>query len=139
MPWSPLAGGFLTGKYERDDTADTGRLSGTNPFGNSKFSDRNWEVLAALKEVAAEQDRTPAQIVLAWVMAQRGVASTLIGARSVSQLNGNIAATQVMLTSDQMNRLGQISAPAEGFSASLTTSMIRQMVYGGHDVTGWIG
>lgn len=137
MPWSPLAGGFLTGKYKRDDTSATGRLSGANPFGNSKFSDRNWTILETLKGVAAEQERSPAQIALAWVMAQRGVASTLVGARSVGQLSGNIAATDVILTSDQMSRLDQVSAVAGGFSASLTTPMIRRMVYGGHDVTGW--
>lgn len=137
MPWSPLAGGFLTGKYKRDDTSGTGRLSGANPFGDSKFSDRNWEILAILKEVAAEQDRTPAQVALAWVMAQRGVVSTIVGARSVSQLTDNITATEVTLTQDQMKRLDQISALSGGFSASLTTPMIRRMVYGGNDVTGW--
>lgn len=137
MPWSPLAGGFLTGKYKREDTSNTGRLSGANPFGDSKFSDRNWEVLAILNEVAAEHDRQPAQIALAWVMAQTGVVSTLVGARSVSQLIDNIAATDVKLTTDQITRLDQISALVGGFSASLTTPMIRRMVYGGHDVMGW--
>ena len=137
MPWSPLAGGFLTGKYKRNDTSATGRLSGANPFGNSKFSDRNWAILETLKGVAAEQDRSPAQIALAWVMAQRGVASTLVGARSVGQLSGNISATDVILTGDQMSRLDQVSSLPGGFSASLTTPMIRRMVYGGHEVTGW--
>lgn len=137
MPWSPLAGGFLTGKYNREDTSKTGRLSGANPFGDSKFSDRNWEILAILKEVAAEQDRLPAQIALAWVIAQRGVVATLVGARSVSQLTDNIAALDVELTADQMNRLDHISALAGGFSASLTTRVVRQMLYGGHDVIGW--
>ncbi len=139
MPWSPLAGGFLTGKYRRQDTSETGRLSGANPFGDSKFSDRNWEILAILKEVAAEQDRTPAQVALAWVMAKRAVTSTLVGARSVSQLTANIAATDVNLTGDQMNRLDEVSAQQGGFSASLTSPMIRRTVYGGHDVTGWGG
>ena len=87
MPWSPLAGGFLTGKYKRGDTSDTGRLSGANPFGDSKFSDRNWDILKILNEVAAEQDRAAAQVALAWVMAQGGVTSTLVGASSVSQLS----------------------------------------------------
>jgi aryl-alcohol dehydrogenase-like predicted oxidoreductase len=137
MPWSPLAGGFLTGKYKREDTSGTGRLSGANPFGDSKFSDRNWEILEVLNEVAAEQGRLPAEIALAWVMAQRGVVSTLVGARSLSQLTGNVAATEVKLTGDQANRLDQISALAGGFSANLTAPMIRRMVYGGHDVKGW--
>ena len=65
MPWSPLAGGFLTGKYRRGDTGNTGRLSGANPFGSSKFSDRNWEILEVLKSVANELDRPAAQIALA--------------------------------------------------------------------------
>jgi aryl-alcohol dehydrogenase-like predicted oxidoreductase len=137
MPWSPLAGGFLTGKYRREDTSSTGRLSGANPFGNSKFTDRNWEILVVLNEVAAEHDRTAAQIALAWVMAQRGVISTLIGASSVSQLRGNIAATSVRLTDDQMKRLDEISSMQGGFTASLTSPVIRRMVYGGHEVTGW--
>ena len=50
VPWSPLAGGFLSGKYNRSDTSDTGRLSGANPFGNSKFVDRNWDILDGLKK-----------------------------------------------------------------------------------------
>ena len=137
MPWSPLAGGFLTGKYKQGDTAGIGRLSGANPFGDSKFSDRNWTILATLQQVAAEQDRPCAQIALAWVMAQRGVTSTLVGARSVAQLNGNIAATEVALTRDQIDRLTKVSATPGGFSASLTTPAIRRMVYGGHEVAGW--
>lgn len=137
MPWSPLAGGFLTGKYARDDTSGTGRLSGANPFGNSKFVDRNWAILDALRSVATELDRAPAQVALAWVMARPGVASTIIGASKVAQLQSNIAATEIMLTQDQMQRLDQASAPPLGFSAGLAMPMIRQMVFGGHDVTGW--
>lgn len=137
MPWSPLAGGFLTGKYKREDTSGTGRLSGANPFGDSKFSDQNWDILAVLNEVASEQGRTPAQVALAWVMARRGVASTLIGASNVTQMRSNIAAVEVVLTQDQMTRLDQISAVQGGFTANLTSPMIRQMVYGGNNVNGW--
>ena len=90
MPWSPLAGGFLTGKYKRGDTGNSGRLSGPNPFGSSKFTDRNWEILAALTTVASELDRPPAQVALAWVMARPGVTSTLIGASSLAQLASNL-------------------------------------------------
>ena len=137
MPWSPLAGGFLTGKYERGNTADTGRLSGANPFGNSKFVDRNWDVLDVLKAVAAEVDRPPAQVALAWTLARPGVASTLIGASKVSQLESNIAATDIRLTAEQMGRLDAASAPTPGFTSSLTQPSIRRMVFGGHDVVGW--
>ncbi len=137
MPWSPLAGGFLSGKYQRGNTADIGRLSGPNPFGNSKFVDRNWQILDALKTVAAELDRPPAQVALAWTLARAVVASTLIGASKVSQLEGNIAATEIRLSADVMKRLDEASAPQLGFSASLTQPFIRRMVFGGHDVAGW--
>lgn len=137
MPWSPLAGGFLTGKYRRGETGGTGRLSGPNPFGDSKFVDRNWDILDVLNAVAAELDRPAAQVALAWVMARPGVGSTLVGARTVAQLDSNIAATVLGLSDDQMKRLNDASAPTPGFSAFLTQPMIRRMVFGGHDVIGW--
>lgn len=137
MPWSPLAGGFLTGKYRREDTANTGRLSGANPFGQSKFADRNWLVLDTLKSVAEETDRPLAQVALRWVMQRPGVASTLIGVRNAAQLTGNIAAAEFDLSADQMSRLDAASAPEPGFSAALAAPMIRRMVFGGNDVAGW--
>jgi len=137
MPWSPLAGGFLTGKYKRDDTADTGRLSGANPFGDSKFTDRNWLVLDALRDVASGLACDPAQAALAWTMARPGVTSTIVGARTAVQLASNIAAASIRLNDDQMNRLNEVSKPTDGFTSSLASPMIRKMVFGGHDVTGW--
>ncbi len=137
MPWSPLAGGFLTGKYDRDGTAVSGRLSGANPFGDSKFTNRNWAILDTLREIAAELGSTPAQAALAWVMARPGVASTLVGARTVAQLTGNIAAASLRLSDDQMSRLNDASAPAPGFTSALASPMIRRMLYGGHAVSAW--
>ena len=137
MPWSPLAGGFLSGKYDRENMRDTGRLSGANPFGDSKFVDRNWDILAVLRAVAAELDRPPAQVALAWTLARSGVASTLVGASKVSQLESNIAATDIRLTDEAMKRLDEASAPALGFSAALTQPAVRRMIFGGHEVAGW--
>ena len=137
IPWSPLAGGFLTGKYDRNDTSNSGRLSGPNPFGNTKFVDRNWETLDSLKSVAQELDRVPAQVALAWAMTRPSVTSTIIGASSVSQLEGNIAATDILISDEHMRRLNEASAVPLGFSSSLTSPFIRRMVFGGHDVTGW--
>jgi aryl-alcohol dehydrogenase-like predicted oxidoreductase len=137
MPWSPLAGGFLTGKYDRSDTSNTGRLSGSNPFGDSKFVDRNWDVLDAVKDVAAELECEPAQVALAWVMVRPGISSTIIGASKVAQLEGNIAATEIRLSPEHMRRLIDVSLAPSGFSATLTTPSIRRMVFGGHDVLGW--
>ena len=137
MPWSPLAGGFLTGKYARDDVRGKGRLSGANPFGDSKFTDHNWAVLDALKAVAGELDRPVAQVALAWTMARPGITSTIVGARSVSQLGSNIAAADIELGAEHMQRLDEASAPIPGFSAALANPAIRRMLFGGHGVTGW--
>ena len=137
MPWSPLAGGFLSGKYQRGNTGDTGRLSGANPFGDSKFVDRNWAILDVLKAVAAELDRSPAQVALAWTLARPGVASTLIGASKLSQLESNMAAAEIRLSAEVMRRLDEATAPVPGFSSSLTQPFIRRMIFGGHHVSGW--
>ena len=137
MPWSPLAGGFLTGKYKRGSTADIGRLSGPNPFGDTKFNDRNWTVLDVLREVAQECGRPPAEIALAWTIARSGITSTIIGASSLAQLDRNVAATDLRLSADQTTRLDQASTPAPSFGGVLTSPPIRRMVFGGHDVAGW--
>ncbi|MDG6077693.1 aldo/keto reductase [Erythrobacter litoralis] len=137
MPWSPLAGGFLTGKYERDDTSNTGRLSGANPFGDSKFTDRNWDILDTAQNIASEVERPVAQVALAWTLAQAGVTSTLIGASKISQIESNVAASEFELSRDQLARLDEASAPTPGFSASLTSRDTRRMVHGGHIVSGW--
>jgi aryl-alcohol dehydrogenase-like predicted oxidoreductase len=137
MPWSPLAGGFLSGKYHRENTKDIGRLSGANPFGDSKFTDRNWDILAALAKVAEELNRPVAQAALAWTLARPGVTSTLIGARSVQQVESNIAATEIVFTNEQLTRLDAASTPPASFSSSLTSRGIRRMVFGGNDVAGW--
>ncbi|MFC0266709.1 aldo/keto reductase [Kushneria aurantia] len=137
MPWSPLAGGFLSGKYRREDTSGTGRLSGANPFGDSKFTDRNWDILEAAQTVAAEVERPVAQVALAWTLARPGVASTLIGASKVSQIESNVAATGLRLSDEQLARLDEASAPAPTFSTVLTSPDIRRMVFGGRAVTGW--
>jgi len=138
MPWSPLAGGFLTGKYRREDTTNSGRLSGANPFGQSKFVGRNWDVLDTLRLVAGEANRPIAQVALRWVMQRPGITSTLIGARTSAQLADNLAAMEFELTDEQMARLSEASAPQPGFSAGLTAPMIRRMVFGGNEVAGWL-
>ena len=137
VPWSPLAGGFLTGKYRREDTSGTGRLSGPNPFGDTMFADRNWDVLDVLKAVAEEIGRPAAQVALAWVARRPGVASTIIGASRPEQLAGNIAALEVALNAEQLGRLDEASAPPVGFTSGLGTPDIRRMVFGGRDVVGW--
>ena len=137
IPWSPLAGGFLSGKYKRGDKHKTGRLSGANPFGDSKFTDRNWDILDVLISVAKTMGRPVAQVATAWAMARPGIASTLIGARTVAQIESGIASADIILTDDCMKQLNDASAPHISFSSALTAPMIRRMIFGSQDVVGW--
>ncbi len=112
--WSPLAGGFLTGKYARDASGNSspggGRLDRTDqPY--RKFTDRNWQILATLREVASQVGRPPAQVALAWVAAQAGITAPIIGATKLEQLNDNLAALEITLTPTQLARLNEASAP----------------------------
>ena len=142
VPWSPLAGGFLAGKYERGGEGflpvggSEGRLSGANPFSGpfSKFTARNWQILAALREVAAQLDRPLAQVALAWTLTRPGVTSTLIGASRPEQVPANLAALEIDFSPAQLHALNEASAPEapEFFSAGL-----KQMIFGGTNVQGW--
>ena len=137
VPWSPLAGGFLSGKYAREAANGAGRLSGANPFGDTKFSERNWQILSVLTKVAAEIGRTPAEVALAWVMGRPGVDATIVGASRLVQLDGHIAAASLSLGEGHRKRLDDASAPIVGFTAGLATPMIRRMVFGGREVRAW--
>lgn len=137
VPWSPLAGGLLTGKYSEDRRPHDARLSGVNPFRESKFTERNWKILKVLKEVAEEASATPAQTALSWVMSRPGISSTLVGARSVGQLQENLEALKLNLTSGQLGRLDDASAPERTFTVRLTGHSIRRRLFGGVDVDGW--
>lgn len=134
-PWSPLAGGFLSGKYTPQTVSEGGqnRLSGTNPFGDTKFTEHNWQVLDALKAVAAEVGRPPAQVALAWVMAQPGVTAPILGASRVGQLRDNLAALELHLTPQQLQTLDErsVPGPTHGFAA-----LLKRAVFGGASVEG---
>lgn len=137
VPWSPLAGGFLSGKYSASDKPAGARLSGANPFGDSKFSATNWGILAVVQEVAAELERSPSQVALAWALSRPTVSSVLIGASRIEQLDDNLSALTCALTHDQLGRLESASAEVQGFTDGLASPAIRRMVFGGHTVRGW--
>ncbi len=138
-PWSPLAGGFLAGKYEPGKTekqvTGKGRLSGPNPFGDMKFNERNWRTLDALKAVAAEAGRPPAQIALAWILARPRVTSTIIGASRVEQLHDNLASLEITLSPEQLDALNNGSAP-EASMYDYFKMDLSGMIFGAK-VTGW--
>ena len=134
-PWSPLAAGFLAGKYVRDDSgkaaAGGGRLDLNLPS-FQKFTDHNWKVLDTLRGVAGEVGRPPAQVALAWALAQPGVTSLILGATKLEQLQDNLASLEVTLTPEQMRTLNDVSAPVNFFSSGL-----KRMIFGGSNVQGW--
>lgn len=117
VPWSPLAHGFLAGKYGRNGTktVGTGRLEGETyrmieqTFG--ALTDRDWTVLETLIAVANETEQSVPRVALEWVTRRPGVVSTLIGARTVAQLEDNLGALDFVLDDEQRTRLDEVSAP----------------------------
>jgi aryl-alcohol dehydrogenase-like predicted oxidoreductase len=138
-PWSPLAAGFLAGKYQRAEAGATGegRLSGPNPFGNTLFTDRNWRILDALRPVAAQLDRPLAQVALAWVLAQPGVSAPIVGASRVAQMHDSLAALDIRFTPAQLRALDEASAPEVVFPYGIFTPGGNKGVFGGATVQGW--
>ena len=135
-PWSPLGGGFLSGKYSRegDGVVGEGRLSGANPFSGpfSKFTDRNWKILDALNAVAAEVGKSPAQVALAWVAARPAVGSLILGASRVEQLHDTLGGIDLTLTAEQTAALDTASMLEPDLM-----SRARSAVFGGVDVQAW--
>jgi aryl-alcohol dehydrogenase-like predicted oxidoreductase len=108
MPYSPLAGGFLTGKYRRGEpTPESARASGIQ---KRYFNQRGWAVLDALAAVAAEHAAEPAQIALAWLLAQPSITAPIVGANTPEQLATSLAAADLALSPDQIARLDAASA-----------------------------
>ncbi|HET9171277.1 MAG TPA: aldo/keto reductase [Actinospica sp.] len=116
--WSPLAGGFLTGKYRAADqgSAGAGRLDGAT------WTDREWQVLKAVGDAAEELGVTMAQVALNWVAARPGIAAAIVGASSVRQLDTSLAALDFELPAELRDRLDAASAPAPGKPYSMFTA-----------------
>ncbi|WP_255169874.1 aldo/keto reductase [Natrononativus amylolyticus] len=110
-PYSPLAGGFLTGKYERTDDGgveapDGSRGSLQETFGDRYATDRAWDVLETIEAVGEEVDASPAQVSLRWLMDQgRFSCIPIVGARSPDQLEENVGAVDVELSDEQFERI----------------------------------
>ena len=160
VPWSPLAYGLLTGKYNRAAVEAAGprmsglpreaataektrpegdkRLDGANPFGDALFTQRNWEIVDVLRRVATETGESPARIALAWVISRRGVTSTLMGVSRAEQVTDNAAALNVTLSAEHRAALDQVSASSNSVLYNLFTPQLRQqVVFGGSPVKLW--
>ncbi len=114
-PWSPLRGGVLTGKYTRENagSAQPGRGSRVTDY----LDERTFAIVDELVRTAAYLGTTPAAVALAWVQAKPGVTSTIIGARTMEQLEQNLAGLDVRLGPEQVAALDRLSAPSLGFPA----------------------
>jgi aryl-alcohol dehydrogenase-like predicted oxidoreductase len=116
IPWSPLRGGWLSGKYHRGMTEppkDT-RVEAAEKYGWSESwsaydNEHTWSVLDTLFSVAEEAGKTPAQVALNWLLNRPGVTAPIIGVRNLKHLEDNLGAAGWVLSEDQMDRLNQVS------------------------------
>jgi len=117
LPWSPLAGGLLTGKYRKNQPSPTGSRMAKWKERYEGFDKRaqNWAIVDTLCEVAEEVGRPPSQVALAWLLAKPAVCSVIFGARSVEQLDENAGAAELELSTDQLKRLDDVSAVELGY------------------------
>ncbi len=117
MPWSPLGGGWLTGKYKRDQRPTRATRLGDNPdrgmeAWNRRDTDQTWDVIDAVQRIAEDRGVSMAEVALAWVTDRPGVTSTILGARTLEQLDTNLQAAGLHLTSQETASLDAASAPA---------------------------
>jgi aryl-alcohol dehydrogenase-like predicted oxidoreductase len=133
-PWSPLKGGLLSGKYNRRNMGKAdGRFAMRN--GGAELTEKQLSIIDELERLADVHGTTPAAIALSWVNNKPGVASTIIGVRTIEQLDANIAATEVHLSAEDIASLDQLSAPPVTFLAEYK-DMIPMMQHGGIEING---
>jgi aryl-alcohol dehydrogenase-like predicted oxidoreductase len=113
IPWSPLAGGFLTGKYRRDTDSPGDSRYGQDPQrgGRNHFVDEAWATLDVVEKIAGEKNCTAGQVALAWCKDKPGITSPIIGPRTMEQLEDNLGAAEVKLTDGDHARLDEASSP----------------------------
>jgi aryl-alcohol dehydrogenase-like predicted oxidoreductase len=107
IPYSALAGGFLTGKYQREGATASVRASGIE---KRYFNEKGWQLIDGVRQVAAEAESTPTAVALAWLLAQPFMTAPIIGANTLAQLEESLAAVTLTLNSAQLSHLTQLSA-----------------------------
>ena len=113
LPWSPLGGGFLSGKYRRDQKPPEGsRLAKWTERFDKRATERNWNIVEALAGAATEIGATPSQVALAWLLQRPTVTSVILGVRSVAQLDDGLKAIELALPSELASRLDDVSSPS---------------------------
>ncbi|MDX6497954.1 MAG: hypothetical protein QOG23_1214 [Blastocatellia bacterium] len=140
-PWSPLAGGFLSGKYRRHENTGVGEgrleIIKDNPAFN-QFKERNWGILDELLTVADEISKSPAQVALNWVATQPGITSTIIGATKMAQLDDNLKSIEFEIPSNLRKQLDDLSALEPAHPYKIFNPEMQGMISGGTRVKPWL-
>ena len=111
IPWSPMAGGFLTGKYRRGEARPTDARYQDENEDTDLFSDAAFNVLDVVLAIAAEKGCTPSQFALAWCAQQPGITSPIVGVRTMEQLEDNLGAIDVQVTDEERERIDEVTPP----------------------------
>jgi aryl-alcohol dehydrogenase-like predicted oxidoreductase len=111
IPWSPLGGGLLSGKYKRGEEPPEGArfADASNPLYRRRLNDRIYDVVDGLREMAEAKGVTMSQLALAWVMQQPGVTSPIIGPRTMEQFEDNMGAFGVEITDDERKQIDRFA------------------------------
>ena len=141
-PWSPLAGGFLSGKYKPEGNSGRGEgrletMKASENRGFQRFTQRNWRILEAVLEVSKQTGKTPAQIALNWAATQPGITSTIVGATKPTQLEVNLAAIEFTIPSELRERLNEASALEAAHPYVFFERALQTMITGGVSVRPW--
>jgi aryl-alcohol dehydrogenase-like predicted oxidoreductase len=134
-PWSPLKFGALSGKYTRENTKELAP-EGRGAWLQGVFTERAHKVIDALASIAGELGSTPARVALAWVQGRPGVTSTILGVRSLEQLEDNVAAIDVALRPEQRATLDKLSEPILPFPVNFVKNVGPTVSHGGATVNG---
>ncbi len=132
-PWSPLKSGVLSGKYTRENAATV--KPDKRAWAAGYLHDTTYGVIDELQRIAGQLDTTVARVALAWGQARPGVSSTIIGARTLAQLNDNVQALEVELSAEQTARLDQLTTPTLNFPAPFL-KMASMIHAGGTTING---
>jgi aryl-alcohol dehydrogenase-like predicted oxidoreductase len=130
-PWSPLKGGVLSGKYKRGQNNTPGR----GDWVVSHLNDRTWGVIDVLERVATKHNTSMSRVAIAWCQSKPGVTSSIIGARTLEQLNDNLAALDVTLDHDDMTALDAATKPTLNFPHDFNLGTIHN-THGGTTING---
>lgn len=140
VPWSPLAYGFLTGKYRKDQNGEMGKGNGRLDKYNPMFpqvTEKHWQILDVLKTVSAEVEYSMAQVALAWVIQKKGITSTLLGVSNIDQMQSNINSLYIEFSTEQLKKLDEVSRPDNALLYDIFTPKVNNSIFGGYAIRGW--